>query len=191
VAGLKKHPVTGEGLPAYGTNILTNVLNEAGGYPALNFSVGRFDTSAKISGETQAELENKRGGKGSATHGCHKGCIIRCSGTFYDKNGHFLSKQPEYETVWAHGGHCGIDDLETIAFKMSTNAQVITVCDRECDFYDSEALISIVRLGGYLARKFELVREIVDQKQVEIFSTQVGIIVGGLDLEDPVTDCKT
>jgi aldehyde:ferredoxin oxidoreductase len=115
VAGLKKHPVTGEGLPAYGTNILTNVLNEAGGYPTRNFSVGRFDTSAKISGETQAELENRRGGKGSATHGCHKGCVIRCSGTFYDKNGNFLTKQPEYETVWAHGGNCGIDDIEAIA----------------------------------------------------------------------------
>jgi len=115
VAGLKKHPVTGEGLPAYGTNVLTNVLNEAGGYPTRNFTQGRFDTSAKISGETQAELENQRGGKGSATHGCHKGCIIRCSGTYYDKNGNYLTKQPEYETVWAHGGNCGIDDLEAIA----------------------------------------------------------------------------
>ncbi len=115
VAGLKKHPVTGEGLPAYGTNVLTNVLNEAGGYPTRNFSAGRFDTSAKISGETQAEVENQRGGKGSATHGCHKGCIIRCSGTYYDKDGNYLTKQPEYETVWAHGGNCGIDDLEAIA----------------------------------------------------------------------------
>ena len=86
-----------------------------GGYPTRNFSVGRFDTSAKISGETQAEVENQRGGKGSATHGCHKGCIIRCSGTYYDKDGNYLSKQPEYETVWAHGGNCGIDDLESIA----------------------------------------------------------------------------
>jgi aldehyde:ferredoxin oxidoreductase len=115
VAGLKKHPVTGEGLPAYGTNVLTNVLNEAGGYPTNNFSVGRFDGASKISGETQAETENTRGGKGSATHGCHKGCIIRCSGTYYDKNGNYLSKQPEYETVWSHGGHCGIDDLDAIA----------------------------------------------------------------------------
>jgi aldehyde:ferredoxin oxidoreductase len=36
--GLRKHPVTGEGLPAYGTNVLTNVVNEAGGYPTNNFS---------------------------------------------------------------------------------------------------------------------------------------------------------
>ena len=37
VEGLKKHPVTGQGLPAYGTNVLTNILNEAGGYPTYNF----------------------------------------------------------------------------------------------------------------------------------------------------------
>jgi aldehyde:ferredoxin oxidoreductase len=115
VAGLRKHPVTGEGLPAYGTNVLTNVINEAGGYPTRNFSEGQFAGAANISGETQAELENKRGGEGSATHGCHRGCVIRCSGTFYDKNGNFLTKQPEYETVWAHGGNCGIDDIDAIA----------------------------------------------------------------------------
>ena len=115
VAGLRKHPVTGEGLPAYGTNVLTNVINEAGAYPTRNFSTGQFEGASKISGETQAELENSRGGEGSATHGCHRGCVIRCSGTFYDKNGRFLTKQPEYETVWAHGGNCGIDDIDAIA----------------------------------------------------------------------------
>ena len=114
-AGLKKHPVTGEGLPAYGTNVLTNVLNEAGGYPTNNFSSGRFDGASKISGEALAEMENARGGEGSATHGCHKGCVIRCSGTFYDKDGNYVTKQVEYETVWAHGGNCGIDDLDAIA----------------------------------------------------------------------------
>ena len=115
VAGLRKHPVTGEGLPAYGTNVLTNVINEAGAYPTKNFMWGRFDGCSKISGETQAETENARGGKGSATHGCHRGCIIRCSGTYTDKDGHYMTKQPEYETVWAHGGNCGIDDLDAIA----------------------------------------------------------------------------
>ena len=113
--GLSTHPVTGEGLPAFGTNVLTNVLNEAGGYPTRNFSAGKFEEATKLSGETQAALEDERGGKGSATHGCHRGCVIRCSGTFYDKNGNFLSKQPEYETVWSHGGNCGIDDLDVVA----------------------------------------------------------------------------
>ncbi|WP_319524138.1 aldehyde ferredoxin oxidoreductase C-terminal domain-containing protein [uncultured Desulfosarcina sp.] len=113
--GLRKHPVTGEGLPAFGTNVLTNVVNEAGGFPTHNFKTGQFEGASKISGETQAALENERGGEGSATHGCHRGCVIRCSGTFYDKNGNFVTKQPEYETVWAHGGNCGIDDLDVIA----------------------------------------------------------------------------
>ncbi|BBO75155.1 aldehyde ferredoxin oxidoreductase [Desulfosarcina widdelii] len=113
--GLRKHPVTGEGLPAFGTNVLTNVVNEAGGYPTNNFKTGQFEGASKISGETQAALENERGGEGSATHGCHRGCVIRCSGTFYDKDGNFVTKQPEYETVWAHGGNCGIDDLDVIA----------------------------------------------------------------------------
>ncbi len=115
VAGLKKHPVTGEGLPAYGTNVLTNVVNEAGAYPTRNFSAGQFEGASKIGGEALAEMENSRGGEGSATNGCHKGCVIRCSGTFYDKNGNYVTKQPEYETVWANGGNCGIDDLDAIA----------------------------------------------------------------------------
>ena len=113
VEGLKKHAVTGEGLPAYGTNVLTNIVNEVGGYPTYNFKQGQFDGVSKISGEAEAELETKRGGL--ATHGCHQGCVIRCSGVYHDKDGHYLTKQPEYETVWAHGGNCGIDDLDAIA----------------------------------------------------------------------------
>jgi len=115
VAGLRKHPISGEGLPALGTNMLANVINEAGAYPTNNFSKGQFDGVNNISGETQAEVEEARGGEGAATHGCHRGCVIRCSGTFRTKDGQYLTKQPEYETVWAHGANCGIDDLDAIA----------------------------------------------------------------------------
>jgi aldehyde:ferredoxin oxidoreductase len=111
--GLRGHAVTGQALPKYGTNVLTNILSEAGGYPTYNFKTGTFPEAAKISGETLAELEVKRGGK--ATQGCHTGCVIQCSGTFVDKDGHYITKQPEYETVWAHGGNCGISDLDAIA----------------------------------------------------------------------------
>ena len=113
IEGLRKHAVTGEALPAYGTHVLTNILNEAGGYPTYNLKEGRFAGASKISGETMASLEAARGGM--ATHGCHRGCVIRCSGIYNDKDGHFVSKQPEYETVWSHGGHCGIDDIDKIA----------------------------------------------------------------------------
>ena len=38
--GLRRHGVTGQGLPSFGTNVLTNILNEAGGYPTNNFQTG-------------------------------------------------------------------------------------------------------------------------------------------------------
>ncbi|MFW5993405.1 MAG: aldehyde ferredoxin oxidoreductase C-terminal domain-containing protein, partial [Desulfohalobiaceae bacterium] len=78
-----------------------------------NFKTGQYQDAGKISGESQAELESSRGG--NPTHGCHRGCVMRCSGEFVDKDGNFVSKQPEYETVWAHGGNCGICDLDDIA----------------------------------------------------------------------------
>jgi aldehyde:ferredoxin oxidoreductase len=160
VAGLKKHPVSGEGLPAYGTNVLTNVINEAGAYPTKNFMWGRFDNCDKISGETQATVEEERGGKGAATHGCHRGCIIRCSGTYLNKDGQYLTKQPEYETVWAHGGNCGIDDLDAIAqldrldddFGLDTIEMGATIAVAMeaglAEFGDAEAAIKLVKEVG-------------------------------------------
>ena len=160
VAGLKKHPVSGEGLPAYGTNVLTNVINEAGAYPTKNFMWGRFDNCDKISGETQAETEEARGGKGAATHGCHRGCIIRCSGTYLNKDGQYLTKQPEYETVWAHGGNCCIDDLDAIAmmdrldddFGLDTIEMGATIAVAMeaglAEFGDAEAAIKLIKEVG-------------------------------------------
>lgn len=130
VKGLKGHAVTGEGLPAYGTNVLTNVVNEAGAYPTFNFAKGQFDDAARISGEAFAEIETKRGGK--PTHGCHKGCAIQCSGIYVDKDGNYVTKQPEYETVWAHGGNCGINDPDEIA---------------KLDFLDDNIGIDTIEMG--------------------------------------------
>ncbi|MGD0887073.1 MAG: aldehyde ferredoxin oxidoreductase C-terminal domain-containing protein [Thermodesulfovibrionales bacterium] len=165
VEGLRKHPVTGQGLPAYGTNVLTNILNEVGGYPTYNFKQGRFESAGKISGETQAELEVKRGGL--ATHGCHRGCVIQCSGVYHDKDGHYLTKQPEYETVWAHGGNCGICDLDAIArldflddnygvdtIEMGATIGVAMEAGL-AKFGDAEAAINMVKevgKGSYLGR---------------------------------------
>ncbi|HOK01038.1 MAG TPA: aldehyde ferredoxin oxidoreductase C-terminal domain-containing protein [Spirochaetota bacterium] len=113
VDGLRSHSVTGTALPTYGTNVLSNIINESGGFPTRNFKEGKFEGVSAISGETFADIETKRGG--NPTHGCHRGCVIRCSGIYVDKNGNYLTKQPEYETVWAHGANCGIDDPDTIA----------------------------------------------------------------------------
>jgi aldehyde:ferredoxin oxidoreductase len=110
---LKEHAVTSQGLPMYGTNVLTNLLNEAGGLPTRNFSSGRFEDASKVSGEFQREIILARGGV--ASHACHSGCIIKCSRTYLDKNGKYLTKGPEYETVWANGPNCGVNDLDVIA----------------------------------------------------------------------------
>lgn len=110
---LGEHAVTGQGLPTYGTNILANIINEAGGYPTRNFTEGRFEGTEKISGETQRDTILARNGK--AHHACHPGCVIGCSRIYMDENGEYLTKGPEYETIWAHGANCGIDDLDAIA----------------------------------------------------------------------------
>ena len=41
---LLEHPVSGQGLPTYGTAILVNILNEAGGLPTTrNFTSGQVE----------------------------------------------------------------------------------------------------------------------------------------------------
>ncbi len=110
---LKEHAVTGEALPAYGTNVLTNILSEAGGLPTRNFSDGSFEKADDIGGERQAETIKARGGH--EHHACHTGCTIQCSRYWMDKDGHYKTKGPEYETAWSFGADCGIGDLDEIA----------------------------------------------------------------------------
>ncbi len=110
---LMDHPVSGEGLPTYGTNVLVNILNEAGGLPTRNFAIGNFDGADKISGETMHDTIAARGGK--VRHGCHAGCIIQCSQVYNDENGKYVTSGFEYETIWGLGADCCIDNLDDIA----------------------------------------------------------------------------
>jgi len=112
---LVDHPVCGQGLPTYGTAVLINILHEAGGLPTRNFTTGRFEGHESVSGETLNQITKERGGDGVVSHGCMSGCIMRCSGIYPDKNGKFMGKWPEYETLWAFGPNSGIDDMDMIA----------------------------------------------------------------------------
>ncbi len=112
-SALKEHPVSGEALPTYGTQVLTNIINEAGGYPTRNFSSGQFEFASALSGETMRDVTLERGG--NVKHGCHSGCSIQCSRYWVDKDGHYKTKGMEYESVWALGANCGIGDLDEIA----------------------------------------------------------------------------
>ncbi|MDK2984608.1 MAG: aldehyde:ferredoxin oxidoreductase [Clostridia bacterium] len=107
------HPVCGQGLPTYGTAVLINILNEAGGLPTKNFRVGRFDGAEKISGEFIHKIITER--KGKTTHACHPGCVMRCSQVYNNANGDYLTAGFEYETIWAFGSQCSIEDIDAIA----------------------------------------------------------------------------
>ncbi|MBN2808087.1 MAG: aldehyde ferredoxin oxidoreductase [Deltaproteobacteria bacterium] len=110
---LLDHPVCGSALGAYGTNVLVNIVNEAGGLPTRNFRSGQFDRHEMISGEKMAEMIAARGGKNR--HGCHAGCVMQCSQVFVDKDGKYVTSGFEYESIWAMGAHCGLDDLDLLA----------------------------------------------------------------------------
>jgi len=113
---LRTHDVTkpGGGLNTYGTAVLVNILNEAGGLPTRNFREGRFEGAAKISGEAMAEYCKTRGGVGRMGHPCHPGCVIQCSNIIPNPDGSELVSVIEYETTWAFGANCGIDNLDVI-----------------------------------------------------------------------------
>lgn len=111
---LGEHDVTKpEGtLNTYGTDALINVINEAGALPQRNFSEGRDDESAKVSGEEKAKEIKDRGGV--RPHMCSPGCVIRCSEVWTKPGGEDPVGVLEYESVWALGPNCGIYDLEVI-----------------------------------------------------------------------------
>jgi aldehyde:ferredoxin oxidoreductase len=108
---LQEHPVTGKGLAEFGTNILMNILSEAGGLPTRNFSRGSFEHADAIGGETLARVAKERGG--SATHRCMTGCVMACSNEYPLPSGKVIAPI-EYETAWSFGAHCEISDLDTI-----------------------------------------------------------------------------
>lgn len=156
---LREHPVTkpGGGLPVYGTDVLVNVMNEAGAFPTRNFTEGRFEGAQKISGETMHDIIKERGG--NTTHAACTTCIIQCSNVYNDKDGKYLTSGFEYETIWANGANCGIDDLDSIA-------KVSYLCDDYgLDTIEVGDTVAVAMYGGVkkfgdAAGAIELVHEI-------------------------------
>jgi aldehyde:ferredoxin oxidoreductase len=114
---ITEHGVTKKGgtLNAYGTAALINVLNEAGGLPTRNFREGRFEGAEKVSGEAIKKVCEERGGVGTMGHPCHASCIIQCSNVYPHEDGTEHVSCIEYESGWAFGPNCGIDNLDHIA----------------------------------------------------------------------------
>jgi len=117
VDALMTHAITKPkgALNTYGTAVLINILNEAGGLPTRNFSSGRFEGAAKIAGEAIFEGNKQRLGKELYNHACSPGCIIQCSNIWHKPDGTEHTSCVEYESDWSLGVNCGIDNLDDIA----------------------------------------------------------------------------
>jgi aldehyde:ferredoxin oxidoreductase len=104
---LKASPLTSQALPEFGTAVVLNVVNEIGALPTRNFQQSQFEHAERISGEaiTDTILETNQ-----ACWACPITCT-RISKTASGKEG----EGPEFETAWAFGAQCGIDDLDLIA----------------------------------------------------------------------------
>ncbi len=169
---LFKHDLTkpGGALNSYGTAVLVNVINEAGALPTRNFSNGRFEGAAKISGETINEVCRKRGGVGMTVHACSPGCVIRCSNIYPKPDGTELVSVQEYESVWAFGANCGIDDLDI-------TGELIRLCnDYGLDTIEAGVTIGVAMEAGLA--KFGDGKKAIELMHEISKSTPLGYILG-------------
>jgi aldehyde:ferredoxin oxidoreductase len=100
------------GLSVYGTNVLMNITSAMGALPARNSQVTSFgDRAEKISGE----FVNDHILVGNPT--CHA-CPVACKKEVEIKDGAYKGlkmESVEYESAWALGANCDMDDVATVA----------------------------------------------------------------------------
>ena len=158
---LTEHAITKPkgALNSYGTAVLVNIINEAGALPTRNFRSGRFEGAAKIAGEAIFEGNKERTGSELYNHACSPGCIIRCSNTWHRADGSEHTSCLEYESAWALGANCGIDDLDQVA-------ELNQLCNEYgLDTIEVGGTLAVAMEGGLAsfgdgARAIELVHEI-------------------------------
>jgi aldehyde:ferredoxin oxidoreductase len=107
------------------------VFNRLGTLPTRNFQQSTFDHADALSGETLTENNFSR------RHGC-AACTIRCERLFKAMNGE--EQRLEYETLFALGPLCGID-----------NSDVVLEAARLCDLYG----LDTISTGGTIAWAME------------------------------------
>ncbi|HYE81867.1 MAG TPA: aldehyde ferredoxin oxidoreductase family protein [Clostridia bacterium] len=134
---LKAHPVTGVGLPTFGTGVLVNILNQSGALPTRNWKDGGYFEHADDTGGEA--LRDKYLVKNKSCFGCNIGCgrVTRVP------EGKFkcFGEGPEYEAAWSYGADCGVRDLAAI-----TRASIIC----------NELGIDPITMGSTLACAMEL-----------------------------------
>ncbi|MDX1423368.1 MAG: aldehyde ferredoxin oxidoreductase family protein [Kiloniellales bacterium] len=125
-AVLAGNAVTGQGLPAYGTQVLMNVINEVGALPTRNHRDVQFEKAGDISAEKMVEKRQSDGKANLITNAACFGCTIACGRVSQIERTHFTVKDRpeyqgasgglEYEAAWALGAATGVGDLDTLTF---------------------------------------------------------------------------
>lgn len=123
---LQQNAVTGQGLPAYGTQVLMNVINEAGAMPTRNSREVQFEGAHDISAEAMAAPRKTDGQPNLLTNQACFGCTIACGRISKIDETHFTVKNKpeywhasgglEYEAAWALGSNTGVKDLEALTY---------------------------------------------------------------------------
>ncbi len=123
---LAENAVTGEGLPTYGTQVLMNVIHEAGALPTHNSKDVQFDGARDISAEAMAEPRGKDGKPNLLANQACFGCTIACGRiSKIDEEHYTVVNKPEYwhasggleyEAAWALGAATGVNDLEALTY---------------------------------------------------------------------------
>lgn len=97
---------------AYGTTMMVAMMNAAGAFPAKYWSQGNCDHWQKISGETFHKEHD------ITPHACLK-CFMACgrmSRLTKGRHEGLVLEGPEYETIYAFGGLCMIEEMEEIVW---------------------------------------------------------------------------
>jgi aldehyde:ferredoxin oxidoreductase len=123
---LHDNPVTGQGLPTYGTQVLMNVINEVGALPTRNHRDNQFEGAKDISAEAMATPRKTDGKPQLVTNQACFGCTIACGRISKIDQTHFtVANKPqywgasgglEYEAAWALGAANGVNDLECLQY---------------------------------------------------------------------------
>lgn len=123
---LAENAVTGQGLPAYGTQVLMNVINEVGALPTRNMRETQFEGASNVGGEAMHEPRKSDGKPNLTTNGACYACTIACGRISTIDRTHFSVKDKpeywinsgglEYEAAWALGPDTGVDDIDALTY---------------------------------------------------------------------------
>ncbi len=119
---IPEYETKGKGLTDFGTPILVNIINKQGCLGTYNYKQEQFEHAEDISGE---KLKAEHWKRNDACFACR----LACTKIDAAKSDPSISEGPEYESLYAMGSMCGINDLDTLI-----------IADAKCDEYGIDTI---------------------------------------------------